>query len=113
MDVSGMITAFIPSLLATILGAWLFCTPDTNERAIRRLKLCGNFLYRAGALFGGCAMVTTSGYEFYKFAYSEDPISRLEIIGLFFYMLNFFVYLIATVAVIACWNELKKPRVKQ
>ncbi len=58
-------------------------------------------------------MLFSSAYEFYKFAYSDAPIERIEVIGLFFYALNFFVYLIITMALILIWIKGdKQPAIK-
>lgn len=47
-------------------------------------------------------MLVSSAHSFFKFAYSESPIERMEVIGLFAYALNFFVYLIV-ITVILAW----------
>jgi len=113
MDTSGIIANFLTTLIGGVFVAWLFAPTDVAGQALRRLRIMGSFLYRALALLGASAMLVSNAFEFYKFAYSEAPIARLEIIGLFFYMLNFFVYLVATVAIVAIWSRGTAPSTRQ
>lgn len=105
MDASGVLTSLLTTVIGGTFVAWLFAPADVLGGALRRLKIMGSILYRSLALLGAIAMLISSANEFYKFAYSEAPIGRLEIIGLFFYMLNFFVYLVAAIAVTAIWAK--------
>ena len=105
MDTTSVIVNFVQTVIGGIFIAWLFAPTNATGRALRRLRIMGSFLYRGLALVGAVAMLISSAYEFYKFAYSAAPIARLEVVGLFFYMLNFFVYLVATVAIVAIWSR--------
>jgi len=105
MDTTSVLVNFLFTVIGGLFVAWMFAPTDATGRALRRLKIMGSYLYRGLALLGAAAMLVSSAYEFYKFAYSEAPIARLEVIGLFFYMLNFFVYLVATIAVVAVWSK--------
>lgn len=105
MDTSGLVTNVLQTLIGGVVVAWLFAPTDVAGLALHRLRIMGSFLYRTLGLLAGCTMLVTSAYETYRFAYSEAPITRMEVIGLVFYMLNFFVYLMATIAVIAIWSR--------
>ncbi|UUN86550.1 hypothetical protein [Pseudomonas extremorientalis] len=105
MDASGVFTGLLTTVIGGSFVAWLFAPADVLGGAVRRLRIMGSILYRSLALLGALAMLISSANEFYKFAYSEAPIQRMEVIGLFFYMLNFFVYLVATIAVTAIWAK--------
>jgi hypothetical protein len=105
MDTTSVLVNFLLTVFGGLFVAWLFAPTDATGRALRRLRIMGSYLYRTLALFGAVAMLVSSAYEFYKFAYSSAPITRLEVVGLFFYMLNFFVYLVATTAIVAIWSR--------
>lgn len=105
MDTTSVLVNFLLTVIGGLFVAWMFAPTDATGRALRRLRIMGSYLYRTLALLGAVAMLVSSAYEFYKFAYSESPITRLEVVGLFFYMLNFFVYLVATIAVVAVWSR--------
>jgi hypothetical protein len=114
MDASGFIANFLTTLIGGVFVAWLFAPTDVAGQALRRLRIMGSYLYRALGLLGACGMLVSNAYEFYKFAYSDTPIQRLEIIGLFFYMLNFFLYLVVTVVIISIWikGDRLSPKVR-
>lgn len=103
MGLSGIASGIFMTVIGGIFVTWLFAPTDANARALHRLKIMGSILYRLLGVLGAGAMVINSGYDFYKFAYSTAPIARLEIIGLFVSVLNFFVYLVVGMAVIAIW----------
>jgi hypothetical protein len=113
MDTSGILINLLTSIIGGAFVAWLFAPTDVTGQALRRLKIMGSILYRTLGLLGACVMLFSSAYEFYKFAYSDAPIERIEVIGLFFYALNFFVYLIITMALILIWIKGdKQPAIK-
>lgn len=103
MDASGIFANLLTTIIGGAFVAWLFAPTDVTGQAMRRLKIMGSILYRTLGLIGSCVMLFSSAHGFFKFAYSGSPIERMEIIGLFFHTLNFFVYLVVTITVMVIW----------
>jgi len=111
MDISSVTVGLITTVIGGAFVTWLYGPADANLRALRRLKIMGSILYKVLGLLGALGMVISCAFEFYRFAYSEAPIQRLEIVGLFFYMLNFFVYLLSGLAILMIWiNPIPRKR---
>lgn len=105
MGISELALAIFPTVFTALVVAWLFATPEQLVHTAERIRKLRSLSYKVIVIFMGSIAVLRCGYAFVEFAKSDLPISRIDIVELFAYFLNFLVALIATTVFATIWRH--------
>lgn len=100
-----VLTIFAATLSGSIV-AWLFSSKEQQMLTADRVKKFTSLSFRILVLFMGGLGMFRCIYAFVQFANSKEPISRIEIVELLVFSMNFLIFLVATTLFAAIWRHL-------
>ncbi|WP_093527476.1 hypothetical protein [Pseudomonas sp. NFPP24] len=104
MDTSLFVQTVIASVISGGIVAWLFASPASRESAAMQIRKIRSFGFKVAVLVMAAFVMARSAYGFATFATSNGPVSRIEVIELFVYFMNFFAFLCAGTLFAALWR---------
>lgn len=104
VDTSLFVQTVVASVISGFIVAWLFASPASRESATIQIRKIRSFGFKVAVLAMATFVAARSAYGFVSFATSTGPISRIEVIELFVYFMNFFAFLCAGTLFAAIWR---------
>lgn len=105
MDFTYVLLTVIAGPLSALIIAWLFSSNEQQALTAQRFKKLRSLTLKITVLCASIFMMLRCGYEFVQFTNSEAPVSRNEIVKLFVYFANFWIFLGATTLFAAIWRS--------
>ena len=104
MDTSLFIQTIITAVIAGFIVTWLFASPESRESAVAQIRKLRSLSFKVMVLAMAAFVMARSAYAFVAFATSTAPVSRIEVIELFVYFMNFFAFLSAGILFATIWR---------
>lgn len=105
MGFTDVVLTFIAATLSGAIVAWFFSSKEQQALTAERVRKLSSLSFKIIVLCMGCLGLAKCVHVFILFAKADAPISRIEIVELFVYFLNFLVFLIATTSFAAIWRH--------
>ncbi len=105
MDFTDVVLTFIAATLSGAVVTWFFSSKEQQALTAERVRNFSSLSFKIIVICMGCLGAAKCIHVFVLFAKADAPISRIEIVELFVYFLNFLVFLIATTTFAAIWRH--------
>ena len=105
MGLTDAVLTIITGTLSAGIIAWLFSSKEQQALTAERIKRIRSLSFKILVLCASIFMVLRCGYPFVQFINSEAPISRSEIVELFVYFANFWIFMIAATLFAVIWRS--------